>query len=120
MDKETFNELKERVFNNITEEKIKEKKEEILEACEKLQQTKGEDYTKGDEDVLKNFKEAGDYLGIEPHKSLGLYMKKHFDAIFNYIKTGGQSQSEPIHGRIVDAINYLIFLEALFEEMNKE
>jgi hypothetical protein len=47
-------------------------------------------------------------------------MKKHFDAIFNYIKTGGKSESEPIDTRLQDAINYLTFMKALIIEEGDE
>ena len=70
------------------------------------------------EDVLINFKEGGTDLGVSDIKTLGIYMKKHVDAIFNYIKTEGQSESEPIEMRIVDCINYLVFLQALIKDKN--
>lgn len=96
MNTKEFNELRDGIFSR----------------CIELTQKKGEDYTKGNNDVLINFKE-GEFLGISPEKTLAVYMKKHIDAIFNHIKTGGQSESEPISERITDAINYLIFLQAL-------
>lgn len=94
-------------FNNL--------RNKIFDSCVELTRTKGEDYTKGNIDVLSNFKE-GDFLGLTPYQTIGVYMKKHTDAIFNYIKTGGSCESEPIEERINDNINYLIFLQALIEE----
>jgi hypothetical protein len=84
-----------------------------------LTKSKGEDYTKGNPDVLSNFKE-GDFVGLLPQQTLAVFMKKHIDAIYNHIKTGGQSESEPISERIVDAINYLIFLQALLVDQGEE
>lgn len=88
----------------------------IFERCIELTKTKGDDYTKGNIDVLSNFKEGGTDLGVPAKKTMGIYMKKHIDAIFNYIKNDGQVESEPISERIVDAINYLIFLQALIKD----
>lgn len=87
----------------------------IFDDCVKLTETKGDDYTKGNEDVLINFKE-GAFLGLTSYQILGVYMKKHIDSIFNYIKNDGQTESEPIEYRIQDAINYLVFLQALIKE----
>ena len=90
-------------------------KDELLAEADSLMNCKNEDYTKGNEDYLANFKE-GNLFGISPLQTCGLFMKKHMDAIYNYIKSGGQSESEPIRERIKDAINYLILLNALIEE----
>jgi hypothetical protein len=77
---------------------------------------KGEDYTKGSANALANFKEAGDMVGVDPLKICLIFANKHYSAIQNYVKTGGQSESEPIDMRIKDMINYLVFILALIEE----
>ena len=87
----------------------------LLQDCLDIVDSKGEDYTKGQEDVLSNFKE-GEVFKIPAIKVCGVYMKKHIDAIYNYIGTEGQSESEPIEERIKDAINYLTLLYALIKE----
>lgn len=99
----------------MNKEDFEKLRDEIFDKCQKLTKKKGEDYTKGNIDVLSNFKE-GDFLGLNPYQTLGVYMKKHIDAIYNYIKTAGEHESEPIDTRIQDAINYLIFLKALIED----
>jgi hypothetical protein len=43
-------------------------------------------------------------------------MNKHYQAITNYVKTNGQSESEPISERIKDAINYLVLMQAIVVE----
>lgn len=100
----------------MTQQEFENLREDIFTTCKSLTKTKGDDYTKGNQDVLINFKEGGTDLGVSELKTLGIYMKKHVDAIFNYIKTEGQSESEPINMRIVDCINYLIFMQALIKD----
>jgi hypothetical protein len=79
----------------------------LMAACDEVVVRKGRDYQKGSPDRLANFREAGDEAGITPLQAWVVFFNKHIAAIKNYIKTGGQSESEPIMGRFVDAINYL-------------
>lgn len=83
--------------------------------CKKLLATKGKEYSQSQEDVNSNFKRLGSELDIPPEKVLFVYMKKHWDAITNYIKTG-KVESEPIEGRLADLINYAFILGSLLEE----
>lgn len=89
----------------------------LMEEEDYITKTKGKDYTKSSEDCLANFKE-GEQLGLTPLQTAGMFAKKHIDAIYNYIKTNGKSESEPIRERIKDARNYLVFILALIEEEN--
>lgn len=77
---------------------------------------KGADYTKGSEDALANFKEGGKAIGIDPKEVCWIFMNKHYQAITNYVRTDGQSESEPIAERIKDMINYLVLLQAIIIE----
>ncbi len=81
---------------------------ECLRACDKVLGVKGHDYTQGG-DRLKNFDRNAERLGLPSRTVLAIYMLKHFDAIETYLKAG-EVKSEPIEGRIVDAINYLLLL----------
>lgn len=92
-------------------EQLQKEEEEIIKG-------KGEDYTKSSEDQLANFKE-GSIFGLTPLQTAGIFTKKHVDAIYNYIKTDGKSESEPIRERIKDARNYLLFILALIEDEKK-
>ena len=85
---------------------------EFIIACDKLLTVKGHDYTQGaegDYGRLKNFYTGSEALGLTPLQVLGVYFKKHIDAVFTFIKKG-QVESEPIEGRIYDCINYLLLL----------
>lgn len=82
--------------------------------------SKRKDYTRGNEDVLKNFKNQADYLGMTPLQSLGVHMEKQFAAVMHYIKTDGQSESEPIIRRIGDVMNYMELLYGLLVDLGYE
>lgn len=79
-----------------------------------LTATKGEEYSR-DVDQLANFKRQSIELGITPEQVLQVYLNKHLDSIKSYIKTK-KVLSEPIEGRIDDAILYLILLKGLLED----
>jgi len=100
-------------------DKFLELREQLLNEALAITTAKGKDYTKGSEDVLRNFKETGTDLGLSPEKVWGIFAKKHFDAIMSYIKHGGQSESEPIAERIKDLLNYLVLLYAILNEQPK-
>jgi hypothetical protein len=78
-----------------------------LEACDKILATKGHDYTQGSKDRCANFYEAAAFLGQSPFQVWSVYFYKHLTAIFSFAKHG-RVESEPIEGRIHDAINYLL------------
>lgn len=84
-----------------------------------LSNSKGKEYA-GSDDRLANFKRLGDELNMIPEKALWVYLKKHLDSLTTYIKdqeTGFKREySEPITGRVDDAILYLHLLKALIHE----
>lgn len=87
----------------------------VLEECDRVLKSKGNDYTQrqpGDKGRLKNFYRNGERLGLPAVKILALYLNKHLDAIETFVRHG-QVESEPIEGRIVDAVNYLLLLAKL-------
>ena len=81
----------------------------------KLCDTKGNEYTRGSDDQLANFKRLGEMVHQDPRVILGVYMQKHLDSIFHFIATG-DGGCEGIRGRIDDAQNYLDLLRAMVEE----
>lgn len=81
-----------------------------------IAEQKGADYTKGSTDALANFKEGGKAIGIDPKEVCWIFMNKHYQAITNYVRTDGKSESEPISERIKDMINYLVLLQAIIIE----
>jgi len=79
-----------------------------------INKTKGHDYA-GDSDALSNFKRNADRLGLTPIQVWGVYFHKHLDAIETFVREGAVA-SEPIEGRIRDAILYLHLLHGLIED----
>ena len=84
-----------------------------------LNNTKGVEYARSDVDRLANFKRQAEELDMTPEKVLMVYLNKHLDAIKSFVKTG-RVLSEPISGRISDAILYLILLHGLTIDSSKE
>lgn len=103
-------------------QELKKLQQSVFARCLELTEKKGNDYSKGNQDVLKIFKESADEFGVSLFVGIGYFLKKHINAVYHYCKTGGQSESEPIRERVVDAINYLTFILAAIEEeeANKE
>ena len=90
-----------------------------LNQCFKVLDVKGKDYTVGSKDRLANFNRAAELLGMQPEQVLAVYWYKHVVAILNYIRTGGQSESEPIEGRIVDNIDYMLLFWKMVAEKKR-
>lgn len=94
----------EKIVKALTEDRI-----EVSEG-------KRQDYTKGSKDVLSNFKNQAREGGVTPLQSLFIHLEKQISAVFNYIRTGGEHESEPIIKRIGDSINYLELLWGLIND----
>ena len=88
--------------------------EEIPEKVKDILGTKGEVYPSGD-DALGNFKRGAIDTELPIEKVWQIYFCKHYDAIKSYVK-GIYKDSEPIEGRIIDAIVYLGLLYAIVRE----
>ncbi len=104
----------------ITHDQRKDIIDEFLKTyCFPVMLAKGRDYAGTDHqaDVNANFKRAGERWGIGTLQAWGVYFGKHIDAIETFIRTDGAAQSEPILGRITDAVNYLFILLALLEDV---
>lgn len=86
-----------------------------FEMCDK----KALDYTQMG-DRLDNFKRNGKELDLSPLRVLGVYMKKHIDAILRYLRTDGEEEySEDIVDRVYDLQNYGDLLLGLVEELQE-
>lgn len=99
--------------------------EELLKICGEVSSSKGREYANS-LDRLANFKRLGARLKVRcescgkttpvpPAIVAWIFFTKHRDAIESHISTGADG-SEPIQGRFVDAINYLILTFALLME----
>lgn len=72
--------------------------------------------SRGDEDVLANFKSTASTFNLKPLQVIGVFMQKHYSSIVNYIKTGETYSDEKIEERIMDLIQYLELLYAKIME----
>lgn len=88
----------------------------FMEQCVQVAKSKGNEYS-GLEDTHANFKRLADKLGLTKEKVLMVYLAKHMDSIDSFIRNGCDEAglTEPIQGRILDAVNYLTLLAAMFE-----
>ena len=93
-----------------------------------IRDSKGKEYSH-DQDTLDNFKRNANRLGGTPEGTLMVYAVKHIDSICRFVtqlNSGKKLEdiekelSEPIFGRIEDAINYLSLLYALIHERKEK
>lgn len=89
-------------------------RDSIYDGIAELNKKKGADYA-GDEDALANFKEAAADIGVSPYVIWYVYFHKHLSAVKRFVEKG-QVESEPIEGRIDDAILYLFLLRGLIKD----
>ena len=86
---------------------------------DKVLNSKGQEYTQGCDDRLKNFKTIAAETGADPILVWYIYFKKHVDAIASYVKHGEAKSEEGIEGRILDVRNYCVLGRALIQEKNE-
>ena len=89
---------------------------QLLDHAASVQASKRPEYTQLSADVLANFKNVGQRLGLAPGQVLLVYLEKHLDAIRTMLNDPTVPLSEPAIGRFGDAINYLQLAYALFME----
>jgi len=89
-----------------------------------LRVSKGKEYTRGEVDVLSNFKRIAKALeGVTIMKENGaaivwlVYFHKHFDAIVSFIKNCQTFSGESIEGRVDDAHVYLDLFYGIVKEI---
>ncbi len=80
--------------------------EDLLAKAAALRELKNMDYSRGDVNPHAFFYDTARKKGITPAQVWGVLSEKHNAAIDSFIKNG--SESEPLEGRIIDAINYLL------------
>ena len=102
--------------------------DDIFEQCKSMLIRKGREYQSTKDEgvnVFANFERSANDLGLNRESILWVYFSKHKDSITTFIrdmengKTVEEHEknlSEPISGRIIDAINYLLLLNAMITE----
>lgn len=105
---------------NVTREHFRNLVDLTFKDIKGLSDGKGREYA-GEDNVdhneLANFDRLAAKLSLSPEKVLWVYLTKHLDAIENHIreldKPVTKVASEPIEGRIDDAILYLLLAKAM-------
>lgn len=90
--------------------------EEEFDRIREIWSTKGEEYTRSDDDQLINFKRRGAEAGIRPAQAWLVLAGKHWDSIVSYVHDGHVKSEEPIEARIRDEVLYLFLLMGLARE----
>lgn len=94
--------------------------EQLFKECFEVMTSKGVDYA-SKEDSLANFKRNATALGLTKYQIMMVYLNKHLDSINNAVKyhpdePRTETVSEPLRGRVIDAINYLSILVNMMTE----
>ncbi len=95
-------------FEKIVEELDKLSKNEMLK--------KRPEYTLSDSDILANFKNTAERLGISELKVFGTFLDKQVSSVFSHISNANLPEAEKIESRFADIINYSYLGLALFRE----
>lgn len=90
--------------------------DELLCQVEGMSRTKGKEYANSETDRFANFNRLSQRLGVSNLQVGWIYLVKHLDAIESRIKTSETYSTEPIEGRIVDAITYLTLIAGMIKE----
>ena len=98
----------------MTHQNFDEYQIKLIEKVIGMGATKGKEYSNS-ESRFANFDRLAAELGLTNIQVAWVYTKKHLDGIVSYCRTK-QILSEPIEGRIVDAIVYLTLIAGMIEE----
>lgn len=90
--------------------------DELIKACIETWRTKGDEYTVGSIDRLANFRGAAEDAGISMERAWYVFFNKHVRSVAYYVKYGEVKSNEPIGGRIMDCIVYLLLLYKMVKE----
>lgn len=90
----------------------------FMEDCLPVLHAKGMDYS-AEGDANSTFREIAERVSAKPEQVWYAFFSKHIAAIERYIRDG-KVESEPIRGRIVDAINYLAILWSMICSQDSE
>lgn len=89
--------------------------------CIEIIRKKNADYSQGEQkgDRIAGFRKIAADMELPMRKVWGVFFSKHMQAIKKFLKDG-YVESEPIDQRINDAINYLVLLGPIIEEMKAD
>ena len=112
----------------MTNQQFIKETEEFFKQCIEIMDKKGAEYS-GTNDKFANFKRLAVKYSVPIEEIWGIYFSKHIDSIDTFIKKRRagysikqieQNLSEPISGRIMDAINYLAIFKGIIDEAREQ
>ncbi len=102
----------------MTEARRLEKTAEVFSGIVELSKGKSADYASA-QDTLLNFKQGANICSVSPFEYWRVLFLKHVQSISNAVVKDAwnpSTTSEPIEGRVFDAINYLLLFLCLLED----
>jgi hypothetical protein len=97
-------------------EDFEQLQEQLFAQLKHINKTKGIEYRATD-DQLSTFKQLGDMLSIPPETVVMVLAAKHWQSIVTYSRDllhgVERDRSEPMQGRFLDIIQYMMLMEAL-------
>lgn len=97
--------------------------DETLSTCKNILVGKGLEYHEVN-NVFASFERVSAQTGVNRMVIAEVFLQKHLDSIFKYIKAINEgkppSLSEPINLRFCDAINYLLFIDAMAKKQTQK
>lgn len=95
--------------------------DKMLADCIKTFEVKGTEYTIGSVDRLANFRRVANEVGVRPEQAWFTFFYKHYCSVVAHIKSAGAiKSSEPIQGRVMDMIVYLLLFSKMLTESEQE
>lgn len=100
----------------MTKEDYAKHVQAFLHEMETVTTAKNVDYSAGHDDAMANYYELSNASGVTPFQAWMVLFMKHVTAIMRFSKVGNVV-SEPIHGRFIDAANYMMLGDALVKDL---
>lgn len=103
----------------MTFEEFDKFQDELWKECVKMRDTKGKEYANS-ANRFANFNRLAESLGLTNIQVAWVYAAKHLDSIAQFCRTQQTHSTEPIRGRIVDAMVYLSLIAGMIHEYDKD
>lgn len=100
----------------MTVEQFETNARQFLSAESDVLSSKGIEYSAGDNDRLKTFKDIASIVGLEAKDVCMVFLLKHIMSLSKYVSGNAKPTTESFEERVHDARNYLLFLAMLHRE----
>lgn len=99
----------------MTRQQLMKDFDEFMKTCRDELEKKNKEYSKED-NPFYNFIDCGEIAGVDMKKVWLIYAHKHYNAICTYIRENKTHSDENIDNRIMDMVNYLLFLHSMIQQ----